>query len=154
MHVMNKLFCSVIVMAALVATPAAASDAIEFPTYPAPFSSTDDHFTGGAAFRCTILSGVSPREDGRLGTQFGDEWFMGNFRSFTFDASNGVLVAGNETAVWKILRQGDANWNLIAHVPSNDPMRNIMRMNVSRDPVTFIMTNFEGVYSGTCERVR
>lgn len=121
----------------------------------ADFALTVDPDTqSDSAFRCSIEDGRSVVDDGTLQTEDADTWFMENYGSFTFDAGTGKLTVPNQQTEWVLLRDGNASWDLIAHLPGGDPVFNILRIEVWHTPMLFTMTDGTSFYSGVCEQTR
>lgn len=106
------------------------------------------------AYQCTFKDGRSMTVDGEMGNPSGmDEWFMKHYDNFIFDTSTATLSVVGDTTQWAILREGGAGWDLIAHLPGDDPVYNVLRVQGWQAPVTFSMTDGTDIYSGTCRKI-
>ncbi len=118
----------------------------------ADFALTVDQDTASTlAFHCSIKDGRSVVDNGTLQTEGADTWFIEKYGDFRFDAATGKLTVSTQQTDWVLLRDGNANWDLIAHLPGEDPVFNILRIEVWHTPILFTMTDGTSFYSGICE---
>ena len=73
---------------------------------------------------------------------------------FSFNADDGTFVAPHQTTHWEILRYGNSQWDLIAHLPGHDPWFNMVRIEVWNTPVKFSLTDGNNFFSGLCSKAR
>lgn len=110
--------------------------------------------TRDAAFNCSIVDGRSPDSKGELSTASpSDQWFVRTYREFHFDASTGLFTIPSQQTQWVIARHGNSHWDLIAFLPGDDPVFNILRIEVWNTPIIFTITDGTSFYSGTCVQV-
>lgn len=104
-------------------------------------------------FQCTIKDGRSLNDAGELKPDEMSKWFRERYRELTFDAATGEFSSSSTTTHWVVLRAGDTQWDLIAHLPGRDPVYNILRIEVWNAPMRFTMTDGNDFFSGLCEGV-
>lgn len=151
---MRKLSPALVVLLSQLISAGVSGDPLN-PAPSNPFDRFDELHTGDAAFQCSFATARSVTSDGKLGEGgAGAQWFKEHYNNFVFDAGNGSFRVRGQTTHWNVLRHGGSQNDLIAHLPGNNPMHNIIRIRTWSKPISFWMTDGTDTFSGLCDRVR